>query len=351
MDEKTSLFGREFKEKLSLDARFTVFDVTESEKNKNVFVQVVCSEKHLDGAIRKYFKLFFDNSPAIKLKLNFLPDKALLYKYGIANSGVCPLYSKASNKSEQTNQIIIGETFDLLEVSDNDEWFRVRLHKDGYIGWVNKNPVKLIGEKELVRFYKSEKVEIIKKFADIYSFPDKKSFVLRGIFLGVELPVTGRKKNWVEVMLPDGSNGWLNEKTCRILEEDLENHRDLLKYAEMLFGVPYIWGGRSSFGIDCSSFTQLVYKMCGYQLPRDSNLQIKVGVEIGKDFSNFKIGDLLFFGNKEGRVTHVGMFTGEGMDFIHSSGFVRINSLDKKSRLFDERLSKMFFGARRIINL
>jgi gamma-D-glutamyl-L-lysine dipeptidyl-peptidase len=351
MDEKIGLFSKEFKEKLSLDTRFTVFEVKEIWRKESILIGVVCSEKQLGKAIRKFFKLYFDNSPVMKLKLKFLPDEALLHKFGIGNAGVSPMYSQPSNKVEQVSQVVFGEAFDVLEVSSDEEWYRIRLHKDGYLGWVNKNPIVLLDNKQLTKYYRTEKVEIVKKFADVFALPDKESPVLRGIFLGAELSAHEQKKEWIKVTLPDGSTGWLNEKNCRKAEKDFDNPKDLLKFAKMLLGVPYIWGGRSPFGIDCSSYTQLIYKMCGYQLPRDCSLQIKSGIDAGTDFKKLVMGDLLFFKNAEGRAVHVAMYTGKDMDFIHASGFVKINSLNKKSKLFDDRLSKMFFGARRIINL
>lgn len=351
MDEKISLFCKEFKEKFGFDSRFTVFEAKVVTLKKSQFVEVLCTEGHFSSVIKRFYKLYFDNSPTLKLRLKLLPDTALLHKYGIANSGICPLYSAPSNKVEQVSQIIIGEIFDVLEISESGEWFRIRLHNDGYIGWVNKNPIKLITEKEMKKYKISEKIEITKKFTDVFEKPDKKSNILRGIFFGSELPVIGRQKEWLEVKLPDGNKGWLSEKACREVNDDSDHTKDLLKYANMLLGVPYIWGGRSPFGIDCSGFTQLVYKMGGYRIPRDSNMQFTTGIEIGKNFDDFLEGDLLFFGEKAGKVTHVGIYTGKDMEFIHASGFVRLNSLNKKSSRFHERLSNMFFGARRIINI
>ena len=351
MDEKIGLFSKEFKEKLFLDSRFTVFEVNEIRRKETILLEIVCSEKQLGKTIRKFFKFYFDNSPVMNLKLKFLPSAALTYKYGIGNAGVSPLYSKPSNKVEQISQVVFGEAFDILEVSDDEEWYHIRLHKDGYIGWLNKNPIVLLDNKRLANYFKAEKIEIVTKFADVFSLPDKESPVLRGVFLGAELAAHGRQKGWIKVVLPDGNTGWLNEKQCRTVESDFENPKDLVKFAKTLLGVPYIWGGRSSFGIDCSAYTQVIYKMCGYQIPRDSNLQIKAGIDAGTDFKKLVAGDLLFFRNPEGRVVHVAMYTGKDMDFIHASGFVKINSLNKNSKLYDDRLSKMFFGARRIINL
>lgn len=351
MDEKTALFCKEFKENFGFDSRFMIFDAEVVKNKKSRFLEVKTTEGHFSSVIKKFYKIYFDNSPELKIKILVLPYQQLKYKYGIAVAGICPLYSSATNKTEQINQVIIGETFDVLEVSGDEEWYRIRIHTDGYMGWINKNPVKLIDEREYKKYRKSKKVEITKKFADVHSLPGKKSAILRGVFMGVELSIVSRRGEWIEVKLPDGIKGWISKKSCRDYDDTQDSRKDIMKYAEALLGIPYIWGGRSAFGIDCSAYTQLMYKMCGFRIPRDSNMQAKLGMELGKSFADFRKGDLLFFGNKEGRVTHVAIYTGKEMDFIHASGFVRINSLDENSDRYDERLSKMFFGGRRIINI
>jgi len=351
MDEKIALFCREFKENFGFDSRFMIFEAKVISQKRTQYVEVITTEGHFCAVMKKFYKLYFDNVPVLKMKIKVLPYQELSRKFGIGNAGVSPLYKSASNRSEQVSQIIIGELFDVLEISPDEEWYRIRLHIDGYIGWVNRNPVKLLTQKEVKSYQKSNKVEITKKFVDIHSEPDKKSAVLRGVFLGAELPVTNKKKDWIEVRLPDSVKGWMNSKSCREVDTRAERSKDILKYAEMLYGVPYVWGGRSPFGIDCSAMMQLVYKMCGYRIPRDSNMQAALGIELGKNFNDYKMGDLLFFGNEDGKVTHVAIYTGKDMDFIHASGFVKTNSLNKKSGRFDERLGNMFFGARRIINI
>ena len=100
----------------------------------------------------------------------------------------------------------------------------------------------------------------------------------------------------------------------------------LLEIAYRYIGAPYLWGGRSPFGIDCSGFVQIVFKMMGLMLPRDASQQVNHGVTINF-VSEAKIGDLAFFGNEEGDLTHVGIVT-EDEHIIHASGKVRIDKLD-----------------------
>ena len=116
-----------------------------------------------------------------------------------------------------------------------------------------------------------------------------------------------------------------------------------------MMGIPYLWGGHSTKAMDCSGFTGTVFKTHGYQLPRDANMQVKLGEEIIPDenYSNVLPGDLIFFGPPN-RITHVGICLG-GPLFIHESGDVHINSLDENDELYNEYRKKTLRSIKRIL--
>ena len=125
---------------------------------------------------------------------------------------------------------------------------------------------------------------------------------------------------------------------------------EIIERAKKMMGIPYLWGGNSTKGMDCSGFTGTVFRSEGYQLPRDANMQVKLGNEVvpEDDYSNILPGDLIFFGPPD-RITHVGICLG-GSYFIHCSGDVHINSLDEKDELFNPYRKRTFRLIKRIIN-
>jgi cell wall-associated NlpC family hydrolase len=222
---------------------------------------------------------------------------------------------------------------------------------DGYIGWVSASAMKTVSPEEYNKWAKLKKAVILSKTVEIKDKPNPKSQTLRIGFIGSKLPVLNKKNGWKALLLPGDAIGWVLKKSIdEIGAQEPKSVKKILKTANIFLGSSYLWGGRTPFGIDCSGFVQTVFRLNGYELPRDSGLQFKCGIDVGKDFSDFKAGDLLFFGSSQNKISHVAIYTGEDMNFIHSSGYVHFNSLDERHLLFDERLSKIFIGAKRIIN-
>ena len=158
---------------------------------------------------------------------------------------------------------------------------------------------------------------------------------------------------------PDGRRGWLDKTNAEVFDiwkNDTIASGDLLEiYANQMIGVPYLWGGTSVKGLDCSGFTKTLYFMNGMVIPRDANQQMDVGaaVETGEGFENLEKGDLVFFGkaatdSTKQRITHVGLWLGD-KKFIHASQRVRISSFDPESGYFDEFNLNRFRGARRYL--
>jgi cell wall-associated NlpC family hydrolase len=177
--------------------------------------------------------------------------------------------------------------------------------------------------------------------------------------MGDLLKVKSMKGNWVSLELPDRRKGYLTASETMNYHQWKKTLKPtpelILKTAKQFLGVPYLWGGTSSKGVDCSGFVKTVFRMNGIELTRDADQQGMQGdnVPIDENFQNIKPGDLLFFGarainGKPERITHVAISLG-GTEYIHSSGMVKYNSFDSKSPKFSESLKRKLVKVRRIL--
>ncbi len=334
MDEP-NLKIEEIRSHFKIDTRLCVFELSED------FLKI--SDKRVYTKVEKFLK-----RSGIKLQLKLLPDENFRLKFGVCNVGTAPIFKEPSMKSEQITQLILGETFDVLEIF-NEEWVRIRMHFDGYIGWVYRSQVVLMSAEEFSDYIKKKKVQLKANIGFIRSKPDENSVPLRDAVICSQLNIIGEKGKWLMIELPDRVVGWVNKSEVNRVRSKHPSGERIIKTAMKFLGVSYLWGGKTSKGFDCSGFVQTVYRINGIQLPRDSDMQWKIGKYVGKNFAKFKKGDLLFFSSDGQRITHVGIYTGKDMEIIHASGFVRLNSLDKRNEIFSERLERTFTGARRVL--
>lgn len=226
-------------------------------------------------------------------------------QYGICNLSVVPLRSESSDKSELVSQVLYGEYFKVLEQRKN--WSRIRLAFDNYEGWMdNKQYLEI--PKDV--YYKIDSSNF-KYSSDLVEFVQDSKNQLYPIILGSSLNALDELKH-----SHDG-----NVITTKMPKENL------IKTASLYLNAPYLWGGKTPFGIDCSGFTQMVYKINGYNLFRDASQQANQG-EVLSFIEESEPGDLAFFDNSEGEIIHVGIIM-ENNYIIHAHGCVRIDRLDQ----------------------
>ena len=190
-------------------------------------------------------------------------------------------------------------------------WYLSQTHYD-YVGWVNQTAIQICDSNQIKDWDSSNLVRVSIISDHIYSKPNLDSQPISDIVLNNKLKLINENADWSLIQLPDKRIGYIKNTSFIEMSEEIEDPiKTRLKLARRMIGTPYLWGGNSSKGNDCSGFTQNIFEASGIQLPRDARQQAFHGNEIipNNTWSNIQPGDLLFFG-KEDRVTHVGMSLG-----------------------------------------
>ncbi len=222
---------------------------------------------------------------------------------------VAPLREEAAHRSQMTSQLLFGECATILQ--STTDFMQIKSLYDGYEGWCQRSQLIAVDENFVTKNQK-------KITADVFNtilLDNKKMIVPQGSFVGAlsdECFQIGKTT--------------IEYKGSYITIEKLTTKENLAKIAEAYLNTAYLWGGKSIFGIDCSGFVQQVYKMIGIVLPRDAYQQAVVGESVGF-LEEVQLGDLAFFDNAEGRITHVGIML-NSQEIIHASGKVRIDKID-----------------------
>lgn len=230
-------------------------------------------------------------------------------EYGISTLSIIPLRKEEKEQSEMVSQILFGEMYTIIE--KNNKWMKVEIFFDKYQGWIDIKMHTPIS----TDFFNKNKIDT-KEVYDIC------------------------KINKTNIILPAGSNlpnfnnktklACINNKeygiSKNIVTKTKKYKEDILKSSQLFIGSPYLWGGRTHMGIDCSGLSQIVYKINGINIPRDAKDQAKQG-EMVLNISKSEIGDLAFFENEKGKITHVGIIA-ENSTIIHASGMVRVDCID-----------------------
>lgn len=232
--------------------------------------------------------------------------------FGICNLSLTPCRSQPSHKSEMVTQLLFGEHFSVLE--EQGGWSLIKTAPDGYECWVDKKQYKRISGEEfnLINDVPQRlSLEFIKKIG--------RAGEHRNIFPGSVLPGFKKGKFFL------GTDGF-SFRGKSVLSSRKPNRNNIISTAKIYLNSPYLWGGRSPAGIDCSGLTQVVYKLNGIVLPRDAHKQAAIGESLNF-VEEAQKGDLAFFDNEEGKIIHVGIVAGNSK-IIHASGNVRTDNLD-----------------------
>ncbi|MGL5681877.1 MAG: NlpC/P60 family protein [Marinifilaceae bacterium] len=245
--------------------------------------------------------------------------------YGIADLSIIPMRCDQSERSEMVSQVLFGELYEVLQMEE--KWIYIRLLHDGYEGWIDRKMYLPVAG-DWVETMQSSTLTSTKEIFNIvtraYSYENKL------IVLGSVLPQYDVESR--TCMIGDALHA---VEIAMKPELSLPLRERLIHYALMYYNAPYLWGGRTPYGIDCSGLTQMAYRLVGEQLPRDASQQAQIG-ETLSFLAETKPGDLVFFGDE--KITHVGLVWQEGR-VIHASGKVRIDKLDHQG-IYNEELKK-----------
>lgn len=253
------------------------------------------------------------------------------------NVNAANIYSENAYKSAIITQAVLWEEIQLL--SGGSQFSRIRC-EDNYEGWISNH-----------QFCVNEMLHPLQMFTKILCpvFKDRteKSALVRSASAGCYAPLTSIQKNWAEIILPDGQNGWVKSESFEKFNNN--ERRIIVSFSKQFLGVPYFWGGKTAAGIDCSGFVQLLHKLAGIKIRRDSIQQFEDAQPVSENINDGRPGDLLFFAEDGKKISHVAVRL-EDNKIVHSRGMVRINSLNEKEALYDASLIRDFVAVKTFLN-
>lgn len=345
-------------QKYAPDKRNAVFELEIKKKRKTITLNGSTSVPEAKAelianlhSINKKFKIV-DN-------FRLLPDSLLGDKiYGVVNLSVANLRKKVSFASEMMTQALLGTPVKILQ---EDEWYRVQT-PDNYISWVNYSSIYPMNKAEYSSWNAADKIVVTSHYGFTYEEPDFNSQTVSDVVSGCMLKQEGIAGEFFRVSYPDGRKAYLpisdGMPEIKWLKSKDQSAESIIKTGKTLMGIPYLWGGTSAKGLDCSGFVKIAMFLNGIILPRDASQMANVGenVDITNGLGNLMPGDLLFFGIKatpeqRERVIHVAIYMGN-QKFIHSQGSVHISSFNPEDKEYDQyNLDRLLRASRVLKNI
>ena len=340
------------------DKRVALFKIEFEERNNTLFVSGETDQPKALLALTTQLEKEGINyiSSIVTLPESELGDT----HWALVNNSVANLRSKPKHSGELATQTLLGMSMKILKQQGD---FYLVQSPEGYLAWVDHGGIQRGDESMISNWNQAPKLMYTKSYGHVYVNEDSELEKVSDITLGGQLMIKGESTTNYEVQYPDGRKGYIRKNEALQLDQWLNeinpNGISLELQAKELLGVPYLWGGTSSKGMDCSGFTKTVFLMNGFVIPRDASQQIHAGEEIDKDlrFEGLEKGDLLFFGKKatdstKQKVTHVGLWLGNDRgEFIHASGRVKIGSINEEHPDYDEFNKNRYLGSRKYLGV
>ncbi len=338
------------------DKRVALFDVEAIKKDGSYLLK---GESNLPDAVNVLKEKMEAEGLKYTDSISLLPDNEVLEgkTMGVVKISVANLRDEPKHSAQLVTQATLGTP---LKVYKKDGgWFYVQT-PDGYLGWVDYGGLSSKTPQEFSQWKSAEKLIYLEPFGNSYEMADSNAQSVSDLVAGDILELLSTDNRFYRVKYPDGRKAFIEKTEARpyldwLSSLDMERE-DLVETSKRLMGLPYLWGGTSSKGVDCSGFTKTVFFLNGMVIPRDASQQVHTGIQVDstRNFENLIPGDLLFFGrpatdSTSERVIHVGMWIGENK-FIHSMGDVHISTMDTAADDFDEYNYNRYLRTKRVFN-
>lgn len=342
--------------------RRTVYFKAEIESDNPLTIKVESSSK---PAIEEFKTLAAKHIDNALVKGELLPSASLQGRnYGVANFSVCNNRFQPGNASEMATQVLLGTPVQLLKKERG--YYLVRT-PDNYLSWTDDSGITQMDSLQFSIWKQGKKIVYTSLYGQAFSKASAKSVPVSDLVAGNILNLLGKEKKFYKVAYPDGRLAYIPVKDANLYSKWVSKANpqqdQIINTAKTMTGIPYLWGGTSTKGFDCSGFTKTCFFLNGIILARDASQQVLNGEPVDvyendtisstKLLNNLKAGDLLFFAaeknnRQDARITHTAIYIGKG-DFIQAAGLVRINSFLPSSDLYDKYQAGTLVSARRIL--
>lgn len=337
------------------DKRVALFDVETQKKDE---AYILKGESNLPDAVISLKQKLDAENITYEDSIQILPSKEMEGKTeGLIKISVANLRSQPSHSSELVTQATLGTPVKVYKKDGG--WYYIQT-PDGYLAWVDYGGVTPVSEEELAAWRSGEKIIFLDTYGFSYETANTNAQEVSDLTAGNILELLGEEKGFYKVKYPHGREAFIEKSSAQPYQQWLTSLQasgeSLIETSKSLMGIPYLWGGTSPKGVDCSGYTKTIFFLNGIILPRDASQQIHTGIEVDstRNFENLVPGDLLFFGRKATdttaeRVIHVGMWIGDNK-FIHSMGDVHISTMDTTHTDFDEYNYNRYLRTKRVLD-
>ncbi len=354
--EKVNTIIKEVKEKFAPDKRVAIFNIEATESENDFTIK---GETNLAEAKSELVQMFNDINIVFMDQIDLLPSQELGENtFGVINLSVANFRAKTEHSAELVTQAILGTPINILKKGE-DGFYLVQT-PDGYISWLDNDGFTFMNETEFRSWQISDKIIYLNDYGFSFSEADINSQRVSDLVAGNVLKLIDEEGNFYKINYPDGREAYIKKDEAKLFRDWYDSlyptGETILNTAYKFIGIPYLWGGTSTKGMDCSGFTKTIYFLNGIVLKRDASQQVNTGelIDIKDGWKYLQAGDLLFFGrrasdNRKERITHVAIYIGDG-DFIHAAGKVRINSFNKSKTYYSKYRDNAFIRAKRILS-